>query len=88
MDEQSELKAMREELAELRQWKADQEAKSAQDKPKDAETETPGEEGDKLLQLRKERPLPKRGCSWAFYLFLALLLVMLAVMYIRYRMGS
>ncbi len=34
---------------------------------------------------RKDRPLPKRGCSWAFFIFLALILIFLAVMYIKYK---
>lgn len=37
------------------------------------------------LFTRKDRPLPKRGCSWAFYIFLVLLLIFLAVMYFKYR---
>lgn len=37
------------------------------------------------LFTRKDRPLPKPGCSWAFYIFLALILVFLAVMYIKYK---
>lgn len=37
--------------------------------------------------MRKERPLPKPGCSWAFYIFLLLLAVGLIIMYIIYRKG-
>lgn len=36
------------------------------------------------LFVRKDRPLPKRGCSWAFYIFLALLTLALVIMYIQY----
>ena len=36
------------------------------------------------LLLRKDRPLPKAGCSWAFYVFLLLIIVYLAFMYIKY----
>lgn len=32
-----------------------------------------------------ERPLPKKGCSWAFYLLLVVLGVFLLTMYIKYR---
>ncbi len=39
----------------------------------------------KRLFLRKDRPLPKAGCSWAFYIFLLLLAAFLVVMYIRYK---
>lgn len=34
---------------------------------------------------RKDRPLPKRGCSWAFYIVLFLLIGYLVVMYIKYK---
>ena len=34
------------------------------------------------LMLRKDRPLPKRGCSVAFYIFLVLLLIFFIVEYI------
>ncbi len=37
------------------------------------------------LLLRKDRPLPKSGCSVAFYIVLLLLFVFLAFFYIRYR---
>ena len=37
------------------------------------------------LFTRKDRPLPKRGCSWAFYIFLALIFIFLAVMFIKYK---
>ena len=30
----------------------------------------------KRLMLRKDRPLPKAGCSWAFYIVLGLMLVL------------
>ncbi len=39
----------------------------------------------KRLLLRKDRPLPKAGCSWAFYIVLLLLMVFLAVMFIKYK---
>lgn len=35
--------------------------------------------------MRKDRPLPKRGCSWAFFIFLGLLATGVAVMYLLYR---
>ena len=35
--------------------------------------------------MRKDRPLPKRGCSWAFFIFLGLLTVGLVVMYVLYK---
>lgn len=38
----------------------------------------------KLLS-RKERPLPKAGCSWAFYIFLLIIIIYLIVMFIRYN---
>lgn len=34
--------------------------------------------------MRKDRPLPKPGCSWAFFIFLALLTLGLIVMYLFY----
>ncbi len=34
---------------------------------------------------RKERALPPQGCSIAFFVFLGLLVVILAVKYIQYR---
>ncbi len=37
------------------------------------------------LMLRKDRPLPKRGCSWAFYIVLLLLIAYLVVSYIQYK---
>ncbi len=37
------------------------------------------------LMRRKDRPLPKRGCSWAFYIFLFLLTAFLVVSYIIYQ---
>ena len=37
------------------------------------------------LFLRKDRPLPKRGCSTAFFIFLALLVILLIVYYIIYQ---
>ena len=35
--------------------------------------------------MRKDRPLPKLGCSWAFFIFLGLLTLGLVVMYIMYK---
>lgn len=35
--------------------------------------------------MRKDRPLPKPGCSWAFFIFLGLLTLGLAIMYIKYK---
>ena len=37
------------------------------------------------LFLRKDRPLPKPGCSWAFFIFLALITLLLIIMYIKYK---
>lgn len=34
---------------------------------------------------RMDRPLPPRGCSWGFYVFLVLLALFLIMMFIRYR---
>ena len=34
-----------------------------------------------------DRPLPARGCSWAFYLFLLALTAFLVVMYLFYKKG-
>ena len=39
------------------------------------------------LFMRKDRPLPKPGCSWAFFIFLGLLTIGLVVMYLLYRKG-
>lgn len=35
--------------------------------------------------MRKDRPLPKPGCSWAFFISLGLLTLGLVVMYIMYK---
>lgn len=37
------------------------------------------------LVLRKDRPLPKQGCSWVFYAVLLILIVYLLVMFLKYR---
>lgn len=37
------------------------------------------------LFRRKDRPLPPRGCSVAFYIFLLLLFALLIVSYILYK---
>lgn len=37
------------------------------------------------LFMRKDRPLPKPGCSWAFFIFLGLLTLGLVVMYAKYK---
>jgi len=37
------------------------------------------------LLRRKDRPLPPQGCSIAFYIFLILLFVGLALVYILFR---
>lgn len=37
------------------------------------------------LLLRKDRPLPKAGCSYAFYIVLAILMAYLIIMYIQYK---
>lgn len=39
----------------------------------------------KRLLLRKDRPLPKPGCSWAFYIFLILLIAYLIISYIKFK---
>ena len=39
----------------------------------------------KRLLLRKDRPLPKAGCSWAFYIVLILMIVYLIVMFVKYK---
>ena len=35
--------------------------------------------------MRKDRPLPKPGCSWAFFIFLGLLTLGLVVMWFFYK---
>lgn len=35
--------------------------------------------------MRKDRPLPKAGCSWAFFIFLGLLTLGLIVSYVFYQ---
>ena len=37
------------------------------------------------LMLRKQRPLPKAGCSWAFYIVLLLLVGFLVWKYIHFK---
>lgn len=34
---------------------------------------------------RKDRPLPKAGCSWAFYIVLLLIIAYLIIMYVKYK---
>ena len=69
--EKQELEALRKRVAELEAGQ-----KERQPKPR------AGEKFDwQRLLLRKERPLPKRGCSWAFYIVLLLLIVFLALTY-------
>jgi len=34
---------------------------------------------------RKDRPLPKTGCSWAFYIVLLLMVIYLVVMFLKYK---
>lgn len=51
------------------------------------------EETDRKIELarlftRKDRPLPKPGCSWAFFIFLGLLTLGLIVMYGIYKGGA
>ena len=38
--------------------------------------------------MRKDRPLPKQGCSWAFFIFLGLLTIGVVVSYVLYRTNS
>lgn len=37
------------------------------------------------LLLRKDRPLPKAGCSWAFYIALAAIIIYLIIMFLKYN---
>lgn len=37
--------------------------------------------------MRKDRPLPKQGCSWAFFIFLGLLSLGVVAMYVMYRLN-
>lgn len=39
----------------------------------------------KRMLLRKNRPLPKAGCSWAFYIVLLLMVIYLIVMFVKYQ---
>ena len=34
---------------------------------------------------RKDRPLPKKGCSWAFFIFLGILTIYLIISFIKYK---
>ena len=36
--------------------------------------------------MRKDRPLPKQGCSWAFFIFLGLLTIGVVIMYAWYKL--
>lgn len=47
--------------------------------------DTPSTEEQLKVWGRKERPLPKRGCSIAFFVFLALLILFILVQYIKYH---
>jgi len=57
------------------------------DSESNGNTPTPQEEGVdfRRLLLRKDRPLPKPGCSWAFYLLLLALIVYLVVTFIHFK---
>lgn len=37
------------------------------------------------LFMRKDRPLPKKGCSVAFFIFFGLLVIALLVFYLIYK---
>ncbi len=39
----------------------------------------------KRMLMRKDRPLPKAGCSLAFYIALILIVIYLIVMFIKYQ---
>ncbi|MBP5327315.1 MAG: hypothetical protein J6Y98_05325 [Bacteroidales bacterium] len=39
----------------------------------------------KRMFLRKDRPLPKAGCSWAFYLLLLAMIIYLVLMFFKYK---
>ena len=39
----------------------------------------------KRMLLRKDRSLPKAGCSWAFYIVLLLMVIYLIVMFVKYQ---
>lgn len=39
----------------------------------------------KRMLLRKDRPLPKAGCSWTFYIVLLLMVIYLIVMFVKYQ---
>ena len=39
----------------------------------------------KRMLLRKDRPMPKAGCSWAFYIVLLLMAIYLIVMFVKYQ---
>lgn len=41
-----------------------------------------------ITDPRPERPLPKKGCSVAFYIFLLLLLIFLIVMFCIHKSGK
>lgn len=34
---------------------------------------------------RKDRPLPKAGCSWAFYIVLLAIIAYLIIMFLKYK---
>jgi len=51
-----------------------------------SETDKNGDSFDfRRLLLRKNRPLPKAGCSWAFYAVPLLMIVYLVVMFVKYK---
>lgn len=39
---------------------------------------------DRLFN-RDDRPLPPKGCSWAFYLFLLVTILVLLISYFHYK---
>lgn len=51
--------------------------------------ETRPDDGERIdwrrLLMRKDRPLPKAGCSWAFYIVLLLLTAYLVFMFVKYK---
>lgn len=38
--------------------------------------------------MRKDRPLPKQGCSWAFFIFLGLLTLGVVAMYVKFKIEN
>lgn len=55
------------------------------DKPEPTQEEIDNKIAFARFFMRKDRPLPKKGCSWAFFIFLGVLTLYLIISFITYK---